>query len=67
MIKDAEFGRLTWPVGIIPGSDSLVRAANVRIEGKVYSRPVAKMVVLISEDGQTPHPFPGEDVRASPN
>ena len=47
MIKDAEFGRLTWPVGIIPGSDSLVRAADVRIEGKVYSCPVANLSICM--------------------
>ena len=51
LVKDGEFNRHNWPVGIIvkvfPGDDGLVRAVVVRIDGKVYSRPVAKLVLLM--------------------
>ena len=68
LVKDGEFNRHHWPVGIIvkvfTGDDGLVRAVEVRIDGKVYSRPVAKLVLLMKkEEDSLPHPSGGSMFR----
>ena len=68
LVKDGEFNRHNWPVGIIvkvfPGDDGLVRAVVVRIDGKVYSRPVAKLVLLMKkEEDSLPRPSDGSMFR----
>ena len=46
--EDTQRGR--WPLGVIDeverSSDGLVRAARVRVEGKVKRRPITKLVLL---------------------
>lgn len=68
MVKDGEYANHSWPMGLVetvyPGADGLVRAADVRINGRTYRRPIVKMVLLSTvEQLQS---CPGEDVRASP-
>ncbi|KAK7879199.1 hypothetical protein WMY93_034023 [Mugilogobius chulae] len=50
MIVDANLPRGLWPVGIItkvfPGSDGVVRAAEVTVKDSTYVRPVTKLVEL---------------------
>ncbi|XP_051785092.1 uncharacterized protein LOC127528414 [Erpetoichthys calabaricus] len=44
MLLDPQLPRASWPVGrvlrVIPGADGRVRTAEVRINGRVYTRPV---------------------------
>lgn len=46
-----------WPLGRIiktyPGPDGLVRSVDVRAKGKVYRRPIVKLV-LVPTDAETP-------------
>ncbi|KAK7922058.1 hypothetical protein WMY93_008960 [Mugilogobius chulae] len=50
MIMDATLPRGLWPVGIItkvfPGSNGVVRAAEVTVKDSTYVRPVTKLVEL---------------------
>ena len=48
----------------LPGDDRLVRAVEVRIDRKVYSRPVAKLVLLMKkEEDSLPRPSGGSMFR----
>ncbi|XP_073725195.1 uncharacterized protein [Misgurnus anguillicaudatus] len=57
MIMDPQQPRAHWQVGmgvrVHPSQDSKVRSVDVQVEGKVYTRPVARLVVL--------PPIPEED------
>lgn len=50
MIIDQSLPRAVWPVGrvekVIVGVDGRVRAANVTVQGRTYTRPVAKLIEL---------------------
>lgn len=50
MIVDANLPRGLWPVGTIsqvfPGTDGIVRAAEVKVKDSTYVRPVTKLVEL---------------------
>ncbi|KAK7882057.1 hypothetical protein WMY93_028231 [Mugilogobius chulae] len=50
MVVDSQLPRAQWPIGrvvkICPGSDGRVRAAEVRINGQTYLRPVVRLVRL---------------------
>ncbi|XP_070410955.1 uncharacterized protein [Nothobranchius furzeri] len=50
MVVDSQLPRAQWPIGRIvktcPGSDGRVRAAEVRIKGQTYLRPVVCLVRL---------------------
>ncbi|XP_013860154.1 uncharacterized protein LOC106515080 [Austrofundulus limnaeus] len=50
MIVDSNLPRGLWPVGIItkvfPGTDGVVRAAEVKVKDSIYIRPVTKLVEL---------------------
>lgn len=50
MIIDQSLPRASWPVGrvekVIVGVDGRVRAANVTVQGRTYTRPVAKLIEL---------------------
>ncbi|KAL1247070.1 hypothetical protein QQF64_022446 [Cirrhinus molitorella] len=56
MIMDPQHPRAHWPVGKVVGvhhsQDLKVRSVDVEVEGKVYTRPVARLVALppIPED-----------------
>lgn len=56
MIMDPQQPRAHWPIGRVvqlhPSQDSQVRSVDVEIQGKVYTRPVARLVALppIPED-----------------
>ena len=58
-----------WPLGLIentyPGADGLVRAVDVRCQGRLYNHPITRIVKLFStqdEEDQTPSALLGEDV-----
>lgn len=50
MVVDQSLPRAVWPVGrvsrVITGSDGKVRAADVLVHGRTYTRPVAKLIEL---------------------
>ena len=58
LLIDDQSHRNHWPMGLvinaIPSKDGKIRATEVRVnnEGKqaVYTRPISKMVLLISEN-----------------
>lgn len=56
MIMDPHQPRAHWPIGKVvqvhPSQDSQVRSVDVQVQGKVYTRPVARLVALppIPED-----------------
>lgn len=64
MIADPHLPRALWPIGTVvkthPSSDGHIRSADVKIKERVYTRPVARLVVLpalpsgADEDSSTP-------------
>ncbi len=50
MIVDPQLPRSLWPVGRViktyPSPDGHIRSADVQIKGHVYTRPVARLVIL---------------------
>lgn len=50
MIVDPQLPRALWPIGqvvkIHRSDDGLIRSADVKVNGHVYTRPVARLVVL---------------------
>lgn len=50
LIIDPQLPRALWPVGkvtaVIPGSDGRVRTAQIQVQDKIYTRPVARLVRL---------------------
>ncbi len=60
MIVDPQMPRALWPVGHVikthHSSDGHVRSADVDIKGQVYTRPVARLVILptLPENGTCP-------------
>lgn len=50
MVVDSQLPRAQWPIGRVvktcPGVDGRVRAAEVKIKGQTYLRPVARLVKL---------------------
>lgn len=50
MIADPHLPRALWPVGRVvkthPSPDGLIRSADVQVKERVYTRPVARLVVL---------------------
>lgn len=50
LIIDPQLPRALWPVGqvkeIIPGADTKVRIARVKVGDKTYTRPVARLIQL---------------------
>ncbi|XP_041839808.1 uncharacterized protein LOC121638843 [Melanotaenia boesemani] len=50
MITDPQSPRASWPVGritrVITSSDGCVRSAEVKVNGRTYHRPVARLVPL---------------------
>ncbi len=61
MIVDPQQSRAHWPIGRVvqvhPSQDSQVRSVDVQVQGKVYTRPVARLVALppIPEDTEEPN------------
>ena len=71
ILKDESLIHRTWRLARViatyPGSDGLVRVADVLCRGKTYNRPITRLVKLISAEtdpllSQLP---PREDVQAS--
>lgn len=66
MIADPQLPRALWPIGRVvkpqPSPDGHVRLADVKVRERVYTRPVARLVVLPAlpsgedEDNSTPTP-----------
>lgn len=52
MVVDPQVPRALWLVGkvmkIFPGSDGCIRAAEIQINDKIYTRPVARLIPLPS-------------------
>ncbi|XP_077361589.1 uncharacterized protein LOC144006560 [Festucalex cinctus] len=50
MIADPQLPRALWPIGTVtkthPSPDGRIRSADVKVKGRVYTRPVARLVVL---------------------
>ena len=53
VFKDDTLLQRNWPLAQIvstyPGPDGLVRVVDVLCQGKIYNRPIVKLVKLISE------------------
>ncbi len=58
VVKDDTLVQLTWPLGRIvklyPGSDNLVRTADIIRNGKEYNRAINQLVLLVSAESMTP-------------
>ncbi|XP_016519033.1 uncharacterized protein LOC107833689 [Poecilia formosa] len=50
MLMDPQLPRALWPVGRVtklhPSADGRIRSADVRVKDRIYTRPVARMIVL---------------------
>lgn len=50
MIVDPQLPRALWPIGritkVIPGADGRIRAAEIQVNARTYTRPVARLVTL---------------------
>lgn len=50
MVVDPQLPRALWPVGLVtnvfPGHDGRVRAAEIQVKDKTYTRPVTRLVSL---------------------
>lgn len=50
MIVDPNLPRADWPVGrvlkLFPSQDGKVRAVEIQVKDKVYTRPVARLIPL---------------------
>ena len=59
MLVDPQLPRALWPIGRVvkvhPSADGHVRSADVKIKDKIYTRPVARLVILpaIPEDANS--------------
>lgn len=56
MLVDPQLPRAMWLVGKVgktfPGSDGHIRAVEIQVKNKIYTRPVAKLIPLpaLAED-----------------
>ena len=73
LLKELDLGRRDWPMAKVlrtyQGPDDLTRVVDIPCTGKVYKRPVHKLVPLVSGDplvsgGPPSHHLLAEDVRA---
>ncbi|XP_039516158.1 uncharacterized protein LOC120470642, partial [Pimephales promelas] len=50
MIVDPQLPRALWPIGritkVIPGADGRIRTAEIQVNNRTYTRPVARLVPL---------------------
>ena len=57
LLKDADLFMRSWPMGRVvdtfPGTDRLVRVVSVKVRGKIFRRPVYKLVKLLGEVSET--------------
>ncbi|XP_026056216.1 uncharacterized protein LOC113041867 [Carassius auratus] len=57
LIVDPQLPRAQWPIGrvrkTLPSSDGCVRTAEIVVNGKVYTRPVARLIELPALEGNT--------------
>ena len=57
LLKDADLFMRSWPMGRVvdtfPGTDGLVRAVSIKVRGKIFRRPVHKLVKLLGEVSET--------------
>lgn len=60
MLVDPQLPRAHWPIGrvdkVYSSADGQVRSADVKIKDKIYTRPVAHLVVLPSIPDNEDHP-----------
>ncbi|KAK0148669.1 hypothetical protein N1851_010999 [Merluccius polli] len=64
LMVDPQLPRALWPIGHVTrvhcSNDGCIRSADVNIKGHVYTRPVARLVMLITlpsgEDDESPTP-----------
>ena len=68
LIVDQSLPRATWPVGkvskVIVGFDGKVRAADVLVKGRTYTRPVARLIELPAFPGPATDDLPPDPVSA---
>ena len=68
IVKDETLVRRTWPlarvVKVYPGKDGFVRVVYLLCQGKVYNRPIHRLVLLVPEDSTATQPRPLEDAQA---
>ncbi len=57
LVIDPQLPRAQWPIGkvtkTVVSNDGCVRTANVSIQGKVYTRPVARLIPLPAFEDKT--------------
>ena len=67
-LKDETLVTRTWSlarvVKVYPGKDGLVRVVDLLCQGKVYNRPIHRLVLLVPEDSTATQSRPPEDVQA---
>ena len=60
---------LVWPLALVmktyPGSDGLVRVVDLRCNGRLYNRPVHRLVLFALSEATEFQLLPGEDVLVS--
>lgn len=58
MIIDPQLPRALWPIGritkVIPGADGRIRTAEIQVNDRNYTRPVARLVQLPAIPGTAP-------------
>lgn len=60
MVVDPQMPRALWPIGHVikthRSPDGHVRSADVDIKGQIYTRPVARLVILpaLPDNGNSP-------------
>lgn len=65
MLVDPQLPRALWPIGRVikvhTSADGHVRSADVKIKDKVYTRPVARLVILPAIPDDKDQPTPSQD------
>ena len=67
LLKELDFGRQDWPKAKVmqafPGPDGHMRVVEIKCAGKIYKRPVHKLIPLVSAKPPSQYRV-GEDVQA---
>ena len=64
--KEHASSQRLWPLGLVtavyPGSDGLVRAVDIKCQGRSYNRAITRLVKLFTPNDTSPTSSPQEDV-----
>ena len=59
LIADPQLIRAHWPVGtiteVLPSQDGRIRVVKVQVKGKVYTRPVSRVILLSEHTDDATH------------